>query len=130
MKHSFDNAGVATVQAALLSLPTNERDLELQAIRDDFRTWMVAHFDLSASQLQQLDDMPAAFRQHVADHIANTWASGSLIAFFKEATVSARHDEPRDKDFIIFPQKRQVYNMDSHTLDEETGLDIRILYRD
>jgi len=129
MKHLFDNEGVAQVEADLLALPTNERATQLQWMKDDFEGWMQSRFDLTSSQVLQLQDMPLSFKQELSHSVAACWASETLIGFHKEEKPEEEEDDRKGKEIIIFPKKTTAWNVENNTLDEYPGLDIWIRYQ-
>lgn len=127
MKQVFNTMGVAQVQAAILALPASELDAQLQSIRNNFTGWMMSQFDLSPAQQTQLSQMPSAFKQELANSVADTWQSGSLVNFQSD---DKEEDDRRGKDIIFFPRPRKAWNVNSGTVDEQIGLEIWIHYRD
>lgn len=98
MKQNFDNAGFAQVQATVINLPEASLQQEVQQIRDNFVQWLNDSFELSESQLLQLNDLDPVFRQSLADATADSWAARNTILFYKEEDSSAETKRDKDKD--------------------------------
>ncbi|MEN5055883.1 hypothetical protein [Sphingobacterium kitahiroshimense] len=100
----FNQAGVNQLQAHLLGLSIALLLLEITEIRTDFDSWLRKWFNLTASQLSQLQNMDPTFKQELANAIANNYAAGLTVNFVKE-----------DKDEEKVPDKKNVV---VHGLDE------------
>lgn len=93
MKQYFNNAGVSGKVNELLALPTTLRAAEMQALAADFVNWMDQHFYLQPYQLNQLLNMPSAFRQELARAISNSLMMEQAVQFQKD------EKEKEDPDF-------------------------------
>lgn len=100
----FNQAGINQLQAHLLGLSMALLLLEMNEIRTNFDSWLHKWFNLTASQLLQLQNMDPVFKQELANAIANNYAAGLTVNFIKE-----------DKDEEEVPDKK---NMVVHGLDE------------
>lgn len=112
MKQTFNNVGIAQVQAQLLALPQSDREAELQSLRHDFAAWMSAHFELTASEQDQLAELPAAFRQDIADGLADVLENGGTVSFFKTP-----REERDGKDILLRSSRVQRYSFDREKLE-------------
>lgn len=99
MKVKFDNAGVAQVQASVLSLPTALRLVETQEIRQDFIGWMEKKFLLLPKQMKQLQKMYEQIGTELAEAIATSYEQDKPIAFTKD--TKGDDDDPDIKDVLI-----------------------------
>lgn len=127
MKQNFNNVGFAQVQSQLLALPPAELATQLQALRTDLITWMLAHFNLTLSEQEQLESLPQTFRQDMASGIADVFEQGGTISFFKSEYAEAKGREDRDgKDILYRPAKQQQYSFDEEELKETLELTIWI----
>lgn len=99
MKVKFDNAGVAQMQASVLSLPLALRQVETQEIRLDFTGWMLKKFTLTPQQLEQLKVIQAKIGQNLAEAIATSYEQGKPVVFTKDTKDD--DDDPDIKDIII-----------------------------
>lgn|SRR5690606_23189795 len=127
MKPNFDNAGVAQVQASVVGLPASELADELAQVRADFKAWMREHFELTTSQEQQLDLMPADFTARLANAIADRWEQRIVVPFYKE--TSAKGDGNDLKDLIINGQNQLTYTLGSSPSVAAPELSIWIRYQ-
>lgn len=100
----FNQAGVNYLQAHILGLSIALLQIEMNEIRTDFDSWLNKWFNLTSIQLSQLQNMDPAFKQKLANAIANNYAAGLTVNFIKE-----------DKDEQEVPDKK---NMVVHGLDE------------
>ncbi len=99
MKQQFNNQGVAKVQFRILALPENLLAVELNAIRENFLSWMAANFALTTSQKFQLMTMPDDLQETLSQAIANSYELGQAVQFFKE--TASKDDQPDLKDIVI-----------------------------
>lgn len=127
MKPNFDNAGVAQVQASVVGLPASELTAELTLVRADLKAWMREHFDLTTSQDQQLDLMPADFTARLANAIADRWEQRIVVPFYKE--TSAKGNSNDLKDLIINGQNQLTYTLGSSPSVAAPELSIWIRYQ-
>lgn len=126
MKHLFNNAGVAQVQANILTLSTDDRRAETQLMRNDFIAWMNSHFALTNKQQQELQDIPDTFRQTIAQQAAQVFEEGNTVNFYKEPEPEK---EPEGKDILMNNGQRQSFHMNSTSLQSFAQLDIWITYK-
>src|SRR5690606_609943 len=127
MKYSFNNVGVAQVQAQILALPAGERAAELHKMRTDFIAWMDSHFELSSSEQEDLTSLPESFREEIGHQSANVLEQGGTFSFFKRDHPStAQSREPRGKDILLQSVQRQRYSFDEGTLTNVSDLSIDI----
>ncbi|KKX51130.1 hypothetical protein [Sphingobacterium sp. IITKGP-BTPF85] len=97
----FNQAGVNYLQAHILGLSMALLLIEMNEIRTDFDSWLNKWFNLTTSQLSQLQNMDPAFKQELANAIANNYAAGLTVNFIKE-----------DKDEQEVPDKKTWWFMD------------------
>lgn len=122
MKQQLNNAGVASKVAELLELPHALRTVEMQAMTDDFVSWMDRHFVLKPYQLNQLLNMPKGFRQELAQAISNCLTVGQALQFQKD------EKETEDPDFKELSVHGLEEWQDPTLTQELTPLYIRISY--
>ena len=99
MKQQCNNHGVAKVQFRILALPESLLAVEVNAIRQNFLSWMAANFALTTSQKFQLMTMPDDLQETLSQAIANSYELGQAVQFFKETT--SKDDQPDLKDIVI-----------------------------
>ncbi len=93
----FNQAGVNYLQAHILGLSLALLQIEMNEIRTDFDSWLNKWFNLTASQLSQLQNMDPAFKQELANAIANNYAAGLTVNFIKED----KEEEVPDKKSMV-----------------------------
>jgi len=126
MKQPFNNAGVAQFQSNFFTFSMAKRTLEIQAMLNDFPSWMEEKFILSAYQQAQLASMPADFRSMLSTSIAECWESNQPVQFSKET----RTEDDRSPKDIIIGQKLSTSGEDLGSISSAgTGLYIWIRYR-
>lgn len=113
MKHQFNNNGVAKVQFRILALPKRLLQVEANAIRADFLSWMEKNFALTTSQRFQLMTMPEDLQKNLSLAIANSYEMGQPVQFFKETT--SKDDQPDLKDIMIHGAENMA-ELDSQTV--------------
>ncbi|TJZ49911.1 hypothetical protein FAZ15_22080 [Sphingobacterium olei] len=126
MNKNFNNVRVAYVQSHILGLPATEKAAEIYKIRTDFVGWMHVWFELTEKQGEELASLPEAFRNSLANQIADSWENDVLISFDKGASSS---QEPTVKDVILGLTSVQQYRMGSTEPTEIEQLTIRITYQ-
>jgi len=127
MKQPFDNVGFAQVQASTISLDATALQATVQQIRSNFAQWMKDTFELSASQQEQLDDLEPAFRQDLADAVADSWAVRHPILFYKEEDGTAK--ERSVKDIILGRDRQKAQSVQSASVYTHEAVSIQIVYR-
>lgn len=127
MKKKFDNAGVAQVQARILSLSPAARSEETNYLRNNFAQWMAETFSLSAHQQEQLQAIDAYFLNELAGSIADTWADGELILFSKDEPDNGK--DPSPKDILLGNNALQTYQLDEASQQQSRQVSIQIRYR-
>ncbi len=125
MKENFDNAGVAQKVATILALPTAERALEMQLLKDDFAVWMEHNFNLKTHQVQQLYKLSAGLREELGTAISNYLMQGNVLQFQKDE--KGDEEDPEFKDLMVHGLDEWQDGMTRMTF---TPLFIRISYRD
>lgn len=128
MKKNLDTVGVAEVQAELLALSDQELQQETTTMKRDFTEWMDKHFELTPSQLQQLQELPAHFREKLTDAVARTLNGRGLIAFTKKEKSQAQQQGENPKDIIIGGQQSIVWRVGDAESTEHGSLSIEISY--
>lgn len=93
----FNQAGVNYLQAHILGLSIALLLIEMNEIRTDFESWLNKWFNLTASQLSQLQNMNTAFKQELANAIANNYVAGLTVNFIKED----KEEEVPDKKSMV-----------------------------
>lgn len=128
MKQNFDNVGFAQVQARVIALPSAELHMELTLLRTDPSGWILANFELTASQQQQLASLPPAFLSEIANGVADVFEQRGTVNFFKQEHAQARDGrEDRDgKDILYRPTPQKMYSFDQEELDENLEISIWI----
>ncbi len=129
MKQKFDNAGVAYVQATILSLSTTDRAQETYLIRTDFTAWMTSKFDLHIHQQQQLQAMPATLRDRLAYAIAASYDNGTAVTFTKDTTEQDNLPDIKDVILIGIPDDTPIGTDVINYVDVATPVLIWIRYR-
>jgi len=130
MKQPFDNVGFAQVQASTISLDATALQATVQQIRSNFAQWMKDTFELSASQQEQLDDLDPAFRQDLADAVADSWAVRHPILFYKEEDGTAKAAKERSvKDIILGRDQQKAQSVQSASVHTHEAVSIQIVYR-
>lgn len=130
MKQPFDNVGFAQVQASTISLDATALQATVQQIRSNFAQWMKDTFELSASQQEQLDDLEPAFRQELADAVADSWAARHPILFYKEGDGTAKAAKERSvKDIILGRDRQKAQSVQSASVYTHETVSIQIVYR-
>lgn|SRR5690606_1637746 len=125
MKYRFDNVGVAEVQGLVMALPDAARSEETQQIRTDLISWMMEKFNLTASQQQQLMQMPDDLRDSIASDLAGSWEDGVPITFFKEE----KDEDGGIKDIIYGQRVTQSYTVNTQSRSTVAQMSIWIRYR-
>lgn len=128
MKKQLNSAGVAQVQAQLLTLPDAELRAETELIRVDFSQWMESQFELGDSQIEQLQDMSKNFQAYLGMCIADALEQRSVIAFSKGEPTD-EEELPQNKDILIFRQSRVAWSTTTNKMQHSEGLSIEIAYR-
>lgn len=134
----FSNAGVAQVQARILSLPLPDRMEEAERIAASFTEWMESTFTLTEKHRDQLQELPAGFRQQIAIAVSQAWKAGEWVFFNKEdkgaETKSGGDDDdddrhPSPKEILFSTETRQRYHLhQSPPVALKSRVDIQILY--
>lgn len=127
MKTNFNNAGVAQVQARILSLSSVARNEETNYLRYNFVQWMLENFSLSLQQQEQLEALDAYFLDDLAEAVANSWNSGELILFSKDKPDDDK--DPSPKDILLGNNTVQHYSIDQASEQQNTQVSIQIRYR-
>lgn len=127
MKKKFDNAGVAQVQARILSLPAAARSEETNYLRNNFAQWMAETFSLSAHQQEQLLELNSDFLNDLAQAVADSWADGELILFSKSEPDDGK--DPSPKDILLGNNALQTYRVDEASQQHNKQVSIQIRYR-
>lgn len=138
-KIQFSNAGVAQVQARILSLPLPDRMEEAERIAASFTEWMESTFTLTEKQRDQLQELPAGFRQQIAIAVSQAWKAGEWVFFNKEdkgaETKSGGDDDdddrhPSPKEILFSTETRQRYHIhQSPPVALKSRVDIQIHYK-
>lgn len=93
----FNQAGVNYLQAHILGLSIALLQIEMNEIRTDFDNWLQKWLNLTTSQLSQLQNMDPAFKQELANAIANNYAAGLTVNFIKED----KEEVPDKKSMVV-----------------------------
>jgi hypothetical protein len=94
MKKSFNNAGVALLQAELMTAPLTDRQTQCALMRINFKQFMLDNFDLSSKQIAEIGAMSAQTEMEFGEAIANTWESGQQVNFQKDTAETT--EDPKD----------------------------------
>lgn len=131
MKQNFDNAGFANTQANVLNLPPAVRLVVTNRIRTDIDGWLLDTFEMSSSQQVQLEDLSPAFKQQIADAVADSWDAGQLVLFDKQVQPykSRSGEEQTPKDVVLEKMGITSQNVQSQAISESQQVSIRIQYR-
>ncbi|WP_158655585.1 hypothetical protein [Sphingobacterium sp. HMA12] len=100
MKRTFDMPGVSDLQQEVLSSDYAQRLYMINFVMSDFVGFMLAYFDLRASQIQYLNTMSTALITSLSIGIADSWNSGLAVDFQKNSS-SAVEKENTPKDIIL-----------------------------
>lgn len=126
MKQPLNASGTALVQAAELMKTVAELAGSMMLLKSDFDRWMDERFVLSASQKEQIANLPTSFKSYMTDAIATELLAGRTVAFAKEESTDP---EQEDKDILLSGSKINSYNFGSGRHEEGAGLQIVIRYR-
>lgn len=130
MKQNFNNAGFANKQASVLNLPSAVRRVETDRIRTNIDGWMLDTFELSADQQAQLQDLSPAFKQQIADAVADSWDAGQLILFDKQAEPFSSNErkEKTVKEVVLEKMSATSQSVRSQDMADTQQVAIRIKY--
>ncbi len=92
--------GVSDLQQEVLSSDYAQRLYMINFVMSDFVGFMLAYFDLRASQIQYLNTMSTALITSLSIGIADSWNSGLAVDFQKNSS-SAVEKENTPKDIIL-----------------------------
>lgn len=130
MKQNFNNAGFANTQASVLNLPSAVRHVETDRIRTDIDGWILDTFELSTDQQTQLQDLSPAFKQQIADAVADSWDAGQLILFDKQAEPFSGNErkEKTVKEVVLEKMSATSQSVRSQDMADTQQVAIRIKY--
>lgn len=91
-KFPFTQAGVQDLLIQLYALPDNELKAEADELSVNFRAWVIAHFELSESQVSDLEGLHESTVQFMA--ASTSFAIGNRLAvnLDKEFKIAAKGD--------------------------------------
>ncbi len=131
MKQNFNNAGFSNVQVNVLNLSPAVRLIVTNYIRTNLDGWMLDTFEMSSDQQVQLESLSPAFKQQIADAVADSWDAGQLVLFDKQ--VQEVHSESRSekspKDVLLEKMNGSSQNVQTQDISESQQVSIRIQYR-
>lgn len=97
MKRTFDMPGVSDLQQEVLSSDYAQRLIIINFVMSDFVGFMLAYFELRASQIQYLSTMSTALITSLSIGIADSWNNGLAVDFQKNSSsVDEEEDTPKD----------------------------------
>lgn len=89
--------GVSDLQQEVLSSDYAQRLIIINFVMSDFVGFMLAYFELRASQIQYLSTMSTALITSLSIGIADSWNNGLAVDFQKNSSsVDEEEDTPKD----------------------------------
>lgn len=70
MPYPFTEAGAASLIADLYEMPEDDRALEAEAAKEDFRSWLKEKFEFSEDQTGYVDDMDSEWFAQAGDQFS------------------------------------------------------------
>lgn len=128
MKRPLNTLGVGQVQTDLFALTDQELQQEIVNLKQDFSAWMERHFELSASQMEQINEMPDSFRDGLTNAIASNLENRRLIAFSKQEKNHQQRTGKNPKDVIILGQQNAAWRVGDEGSTDGCSLSIQISY--
>ena len=128
MKQQLNTAGVAQVEATILALPQHELQQETALLRQNLSAWMQRHFELTPSEVRQIEEMPDKFQKALAKAISSTWENGGIVAFSKTGEKSEDEENENPKDIFFKDRKTSAWRVGDADSVTYSTLSIEIVY--
>jgi uncharacterized protein YjdB len=107
-KLPFTNAGVEDLMTQLYALPQVELEVEANAAGADFPLWIKEHFELTASQIDYLDEIDEMWLQNAATETKYFLENRLPISLTKASPPSHRGERDDDRGKLITLDKNEA----------------------
>lgn len=105
MKQSYDATGVAAKETELFQLNDAALQTELLLMQADFKSWMLANFQLSSEQEGQLLSLPSLFVTELGNKLSSVWSKRIAVDFsivpIAQRTYSEDPPPTHNKDVLL-----------------------------